>query len=448
MTGRRDFPSMSFSLDSYLSSFLNWESRLEKATPSDFDLTRVHRLLEAVGHPEDQLKFVHVAGSKGKGSTCAFLASILRSAGYRVGLYTSPHLYSYCERIRILEPGGKPEPFEGMISEEDLLDRVRFYQARIDALRDSGVAITFFEFWTAIALTYFAHKKAQVVVLETGLGGRLDATNAVDTLVCGITPIGLEHTQILGSTLVEIAREKAGIIKSPSQKAVLAPQEESVMQVLRERCEEFFIMPSIVGKDVRCDMIRQDETGSTFYIDGRRGYSDLKTSLIGAHQVMNAATAVAMAEDLEVFGFLITEEAVRQGIMETCWPARFEIISQDPRVIVDCAHTPESIEAMVRTFQTVYPGKTAVVVMGMSLDKKAQLMTEMVAPIAKTLILTRSAHPRAMDPHCLSVSPEALVIEPFPKAMQEAFYRRASDGIILVCGSVFVAAEARDYVSV
>ncbi|MBF0122226.1 MAG: bifunctional folylpolyglutamate synthase/dihydrofolate synthase [Candidatus Omnitrophica bacterium] len=439
---------MSFSLDSYLNSFLNWESRLEQAGPSDFDLSRVHRLLEAVGHPEDQLKFVHVAGSKGKGSTCAFLASILRSAGYRVGLYTSPHLYSHCERIRVLEPGGIPGPFEGMISEEDLIDRVRFYQARIDALRDAGVEITFFEFWTAIALTHFAHKKAQIVVLETGLGGRLDATNAVDTLVCGITSIGLEHTQILGDTLVKIAREKGGIIKAPSQKVVLAPQEESVMQILRERCEEFFIMPSIVGKDVRCVLIHQDERGSVFYIDGRRAYSDLKTSLVGEHQVMNAATAVAMAEDLEVFGFLITEEAVRQGIVQACWPARFEIISREPRVIVDCAHTPESMEAMVRTFQSVYPGKKAVVVMGMGVDKKAGVMVELVTPIAQALILTKSGHPRAMDPHSMSILPGALVVEPFQKAMQEAFYRTGQDGIILVCGSVFMAAEARDYVSV
>ncbi len=439
---------MSFSLDSYLNSFLNWESQLEKATPFDFDLTRVHHLLEAVGHPEDQLKFVHVAGSKGKGSTCAFLASILRASGYRVGLYTSPHLYSPCERIRVLEPGGTPGPFEGMIFEEDLIDRVRFYQARIDALRDTGVSITFFEFWTAIALTHFAHKKVQIVVMETGLGGRLDATNAVDTLVCGITPIGLEHTQILGATLAEIAREKAGIIKSPSQKVVLAPQDEGVMRIFRERCEEFFIMPSLMGKDVRCDMTRQDEEGSIFFIDGRRSYCNLKTSLIGAHQVMNAATAVAMAEDLEVFGFLMTEEAVRQGIIETRWPGRFEIILKKPRVIVDCAHTPESMDAMVRTFQAVYPGQKAIVVMGMSLDKKAQLMIETVTPIAQTLILTRSSHPRAMDPHNVNVRPEVLIREPFQKAMQEAFHRSGSDGIILVCGSVFVAAEARGYVSV
>lgn len=439
---------MAFSLDSYLNTFLNWESRLEKARPEDFDLTRVHRLLEAVGHPEDQLKFVHVAGSKGKGSTCVFLASILRSAGYRVGLYTSPHLYSYCERIRILEPGGVPDLFEGMIPEEDLVDRIRFYEASIEALRQAGVEITFFEFWTAIALTYFAHKKVQVVVLETGLGGRLDATNAVDTLVCGITPIGLEHTHLLGATRDEIAREKAGIIKSPSQKVTLAPQEEKVMNVLKERCAAFSIMPGVVGDDVRYEMISQDLSGSSFSVEGRRAYPDLKTSLVGAHQVMNAVTAVAMAEDLEVFGFLMTEEAVREGVAQARWPGRFEIVRRNPSMVVDCAHTPESMAAMIGTFQSVYPSRRAIVVVGMSSDKKGQVLAEMLTPVAESLILTRSRHPRAMDPRAIPAGPGRLVIEPFEKAMQEAFHRAGSNGIILVCGSVFVAAEARTYVSV
>ncbi len=439
---------MSFCLDSYLNSFLNWETRLEKAVSADFDLSRLQRLLEAVGHPEDQLKFVHVAGSKGKGSTCAFLASILRSAGYRVGLYTSPHLYQYTERIRILEAGGTPGPFEGMISAEDFADRVRYYQSAVDGLRNTGVPVTLFEFLTVIALTYFAHQKVQIVVLETGLGGRLDATNAVDTLVCGITAIGREHTQILGDTLERIAFEKAGIIKSPSQKVVLAPQDSGVMSVLFERCKEFFITPSLVGQDVRYARVSQDTTGSLIDIDGRRPYAQVRISLAGAHQVVNAVTAVAMAEDLEIYGFLLTEEAVRKGLGEVQWPARFEILSGAPTVILDCAHTPESIDTMKETFEALFPGRRAVVVMGMSTDKNAGLLVERVSPVTEQLILTRSRHPRAMAPQDIAAPTGTLVREPVQRAMQEAFQKAGSDGIILVCGSVFVAAEAREYVSV
>lgn len=444
---------MAFSLDDYLNSFLNWESRLDKAAASDFGLERVHRLLEAVGHPEDQLKFVHVAGSKGKGSTCAFLASILRSAGYRVGLFTSPHFNSYCERIRILEPGGVPAPFEGMITLEDLTDRARFYQERIDVLRADGVEVTFFELWTALALTYFSHKKVDIVVLETGLGGRLDATNAVDTLVCGITPIGLEHTAILGGTLQEIALEKAGIIKSPSQKVSVAGQAPEVIRIFRDRCEEFFIAPTVVGEDVRCDVIRCDEEGSVFFVDGRRPYSDLVTSLPGRHQVMNAALAIAMAEDLEIFGFLITEEAVSRGIRETRWPGRFEIVCQSPRVILDCAHTPESALALAGTFAALYPGRKAAVVLGMSADKNVRQICQALSPIASRVIWTRAGNVRALDPLTVDIkadfpTQDVSVVCPVSGALEEARRLCGAEDIILVCGSVFVVAEARKHVSV
>ena len=220
-----------FNAHEYLNGLTNWEPRLHQAGVSSFSLARMEKLLIAMGKPDDKLKFAHVAGSKGKGSTCVFLAGIMRAAGYRVGLYTSPHLYSVRERIRVLEPlnekgrlrGGLEEArvkredgraggensaglFEGCITDKELTDRVRFYKDDIEALRAAGEDVTYYEVLTALAVSHFAATQCDIVVLETGLGGRLDATNIFETSVCGITPVGMEHTAILGDTLGAIAR--------------------------------------------------------------------------------------------------------------------------------------------------------------------------------------------------------------------------------------------------
>jgi len=443
---------MFFSLDTYLRSFLNWESFLDRAAPADFSLGRMEKLLGVFGHPENRLRFVHVAGSKGKGSTCAFLAAILRASGYRVGLYTSPHLYSYFERIRVLEPGKAPAMFEGLITEEEAADRLGYYAPLIDELRQKE-ELTFYELWTALALSFFEHKKVAVVVLETGLGGRLDATNAVDTMVCGITPIGLEHTAILGDTLAAIAAEKAAIIKSSTQKVVLAQQDKEAMAVFQQRCEELGIRPNIVGESIGLHIQSQTEAGVEFAIDGRRKYEGLMTHLAGAHQAANAGLAVGMAEDLEVFGFLITEESVRQGVRDTLWPVRFEIVRGTPTMVLDAAHTVESAKALAETFRAVYPGRKAVLVLGMSRDKDLGVFCDELKEIAGTVVFTRSKHPRARDFRLPDVawlfpSAEKTVTRCVPLALEEAFLRAGNDGIVLVTGSIFVCAEARDYVPV
>jgi dihydrofolate synthase/folylpolyglutamate synthase len=395
---------------------------------------------------------VHVAGSKGKGSTCAFLAAILRASGYRVGLYTSPHLYSYFERIRVLEPGAAPAMFEGLITEEEAADRLCFYAPVIDELRRKE-EITFFELWTALALSYFEHKKVDIVVLETGLGGRLDATNAVDTMVCGITPIGLEHTSILGDTLAAIATEKAAIIKAPSQRVVLAQQDKEALAVFQQRCEAFAIRQNIVGESISLQIQRQTEAGIEFAVDGRRKYEGLMTRLAGAHQAANAALAIGMAEDLEIFGYAITEESVRQGVRDTLWPVRFEIVRGFPTMVLDAAHTVESAKALAETFRAVYPGRKAVLVLGMSADKDFGAYCSELKEIAGTVVFTRSRHPRARDFRLLDVawlfpSAEKTVTRCVALALEEAFLRAGSDGIVLVTGSIFVCAEARDYVPV
>ncbi|MFH0754493.1 MAG: hypothetical protein V2A70_08010, partial [Candidatus Omnitrophota bacterium] len=264
----------SFDGQAYLNTFLNWESKLHQAASGAFLLERMERLLVVFGRPDDKLCFAHVAGTKGKGSTCAFLASILRAAGYRVGLFTSPHLHSVCERIRVLVmdshgrsaasafPGAvgrvphdrksaadlpwlSETIFEGVIPWEDFEGILRYYHDDIEQLRASGVEVTFYELITAVAMHYFASQKVDIVVLETGLGGRLDATNVVDTSVCGITPIGFDHTSILGNTLAAIAAEKAGIIKSPCQRVAVAAQPAEAFRVIEKRCEAFSIHPTV-----------------------------------------------------------------------------------------------------------------------------------------------------------------------------------------------------------
>ncbi|NTV29484.1 MAG: bifunctional folylpolyglutamate synthase/dihydrofolate synthase [Candidatus Omnitrophica bacterium] len=447
---------MSFVLEEYLNSFTNWEARLGQAQQADFGLERVEKLLGAFGRPDDRVRFVHVAGSKGKGSTCAFLAHILRAAGYRVGLYTSPHLNDVRERIRVLEPRGAEvapaaghDPFEGMISVEEMIERVRFYQEPVDRLRnDEGVPVTYFEYLTALAVSYFAARKVDVAVLETGLGGRLDATSAVDAMVCGITPLGLEHTAILGNTLEQIAAEKAGIIRAPSQKVVCAPQPEAAMAVIRARCRSFGITPTVVGRDMALSVRSQGVDGVTFDVTGRREYRGLVTQLAGEHQALNAAVALAMVEDLEMFGFMLTEEAAAQGIRETVWPARFEVLGERPRFVLDCAHTRESAAAFAATFRTVFPGRKAVLIFGASSDKDLAALAGELVSVAGQVVLARASHPRACD---LTVSDGERL---FPgvsvcransagEAVEMATRLVGTDGLVAVTGSVFLCAEAR-----
>jgi len=439
----------SFSLDEYLKTFLNWESKLHQAAPAAFSLERVERLLSVFGRPGDRLRFAHVAGTKGKGSTCAFLASILRAAGYRVGLYTSPHLHSLCERIRVLEPGvAAADPFEGMIPLDEIERRLRYYHDDIERLRATGVEVTFYELMTVLAVSYFVAKDVQVVVLETGLGGRLDATNIFETSVCGITPIGFDHMNILGHTIGDISSEKAGIIRDPLQRVTLAPQRPEAMAVLQQRCAAFGIHPMVVGRELPLSVHQVTAEGVTFDVEGRRRYEGLFSPVTGAHQAENAALAIGMAEDLEMFGFVLTDASVRERIAAVHWPARFERVHSSPVVIVDCAHTKESAHALAETFRLAYPARKAVIVLGMSSDKDPAAVVESLASITQALVLTKADNPRAADLSAVgfkSVLPQIdVTFSPHvPEALCEARRIAGENGIVLVTGSVFVCAEAR-----
>lgn len=436
----------------YLNSFINFESHLQNVSSRNFNLERVHRLLYLLGDPQNDLKVIHVAGTKGKGSTCIFIASILRAAGYRVGLYTSPHMHRINERIRILSPDGKntTSDFEGSITDRQLKNLLVRFKPRLERSRWDPVLgdLTYFEVITAIALSYFAVQKTDIVVLETGLGGRLDATNAVDALVNVITPIGFDHMHLLGNTLTKIAREKAAIIKHSSSKVVVAPQDPKAMVVITKRCKDQGIQPVIVGRDVKFSSCGR----GIFHVRGRcHEYKDLKTSLAGDHQCQNAAAAIAVIELLPEFGYAIGPKAVRQGILEARWPGRFETVSQKPVVIIDCAHNIDSAKALARTFRRQFSGRKAVLILGISADKDVDGICRALEPITKSVLLTRARHPRAyvFDSNRIQKIFKGKTVIDIPDVKDAVHLARRSaggSGIVLAAGSVFLAAEVREEV--
>ena len=479
----------------YLDSFVNWETRSLADPPALFKLERIRRLLDLIGNPQDTFKVIHVAGSKGKGSTCVFIAHILQSAGYKIGLYTSPHLKDCRERIRIVEPPGLKSaapslkqklfhnPYPRTLSPEILrkglsADSVGQEEGAIfsDAIRWDTLAraiedlrpaiermradaslgrLTFFEVYTALALYHFHQEKVDFAVLETGLGGRLDATNAASSLVCAITPISLEHTEILGSSLRQIAAEKAGIIKDCRQRVVLAPQERGPMDVLRRRCEEFSIDPILVGRDILYALQGMDEHGSIVHLKGQRGdYPDLRVSLLGEHQVVNAATALGIVECLQESGVSIGREAISHGLRQAFWPGRFEVLLKGRQVILDGAHNKASALCLKEGVKKFFPGRRVVLVLGVSNDKDRKGIAEALAGLpAEAVVATKADHPRAHDfddGELKEMFPgtECLRSRGIRQALALAYERTGPEDIVLVTGSLFLVAQVRDLINV
>jgi len=421
---------MAFDPHRYLNSFVNFEFQLHKLRSEDFNLGRIHKFLDLSGCPKD-LRIVHVAGTKGKGSTCAFLACILQEAGYKVGLYTSPHLHRVNERIRILDEANRrsKDDFSGSISDEDLGSVLADLRPVADAILNEGTPLTYFEVLTVAALNYFARARADVIILETGLGGRLDATNAPDSMAAVITPVSLDHTRILGSALHQIASEKAGIIKDARQKVIIAPQEEEVMDIMLARCRKFGIEPVAVCPDK---------------------YKDLKVALKGKHQIANAGVALEVAAILKNEGFEITDEALMEGIKHVRWPGRFELLRKDPDVVVDCAHNAASAKALALTLAEAYSLQRVFLVMGISEDKDAEAMSACLKDSVSHIFLTNAQHPRAhvftrLEAENYFVGKPVEIVESLPKALEKALQMAGPKDVILVMGSVFVVAEARDY---
>ena len=437
----------------YLDSFINYELDAQQPYVS-FKLERVQHLLSFLGNPQRRLKSIHVAGTKGKGSTCAFAAYILKEAGYRVGLYTSPHLHDCTERIRVLDLSNAQKTknsFAGKISHRELCCLLKEIKPKIEkAQKESRFGrISFFEVYTALAFCYFQKKKIDIAVLETGLGGRLDATNVVSSLVCGITPLSLEHTQQLGSTIAKIAKEKAAIIKNKKQIVVIAPQERKVFEVIEERCRKVKAKTVFVGSDLSYESVRQNGTKQIFHIKGLRGeYRNLKTGLLGQHQLINATMAVGMVEALYGFGFSVSGQHIKKGIERTQWPGRMEIVRKNPTVILDGAHNVSSSRALAKAIQDIFPKKKVILMLGVSGDKDIAGICKVLNPISRRVILTEAFHPRAhrfSPPEVKSLFSvkDVTITQNTREALGVALKRIKKTEVVLVAGSLFVVGEIR-----
>jgi dihydrofolate synthase/folylpolyglutamate synthase len=420
----------------YLESFINYEKIAAPYDPRKWKLERMHRLLSAVGDPHHGLRFIHVAGTKGKGSTAAMMASILRAADFKVGLYTSPHLISFRERIRI---NGE------MISEDQVCDLVTQIKPYVDELKkheDQFGILSFFDVYTTLGILFFWIEKVDFAVLEVGMGGRLDATNVVQPLVSVITQISYDHTMSLGNTIESIATEKAGIIKDNGY-VVTSPQVPEALEIVRNTCVEKKARLFEVGVDIHC---RKDD--GSFSVSGIFGeYGNLRVPLIGDHQLINAATAVGALELLRFHDFTVTAENMRAGFEKVKWPARVEVISQNPTIVMDVAHNEASAKALRDTIESNFNYEKLILVMGISQHKDIKGIGRQICSIADQVILTKVNNPRALEPEDMKaelgdICEDPMITQDVASALEEA--RSIADPTDLICimGSVYLAGEA------
>jgi dihydrofolate synthase/folylpolyglutamate synthase len=430
----------------YIYSFTDWERALAQAfAAANFDLRRVRSLLARLGNPHLGRQTIHIAGSKGKGSVAAMIASILQAAGYRIGLYTSPHLHSVRERIVV---GGQP------IGEDEFarLTEVLASQAAAENADGRFGQLTTFELLTALAFLYFQDRDAQWQVLEVGMGGRLDATNVVDEkAVCVITSISLEHTTVLGDTVEKIAAEKAAILR-PGTTVVMAPQPyPEAAAVIRARAVELAAPLLEVSETYSGQRLGWDLTGQRFRLAGPGCSRELWLPLLGGHQLENAATALAAIDALGSGGVAVSEESIEEGLSRLSWPGRLEVLGDRPLIVVDGAHNDDSARRLRQALRDHFAFGRAVLVMGVSGDKKIATMAEELAPVTDLLIATRSQHPRAAEPEAVAAAFAArgVASETCPTvaaALDRARALAGPDDLICVVGSLFLVAEAREQV--
>jgi dihydrofolate synthase/folylpolyglutamate synthase len=433
----------------YLNSFANYEKSTNYSYKETLKLARIRDFLAAIGNPQESLRVIHVAGTKGKGSTCAFAAYILREAGFSVGLYTSPHLNDFRERIRILKPfilrrKSAAGDFEGMIPREALTCLVKELRPAIEKYNRHSAhgRLSFFEVYTAIALLYFKRKNVDFAVLETGMGGRFDATNAVDSLVCALTPVSYEHTQKLGKTLAKIAGEKAGIIKNKGAIVISAAQDKQARQVIRKRCQIFQASLYEVGRQIRYFKLKQG-----FTIKGlRKVYNNLRLRLLGEHQIANAALAVGLVEGLSSYGFDIGGRPIRRGLYDTVWPGRCEVIAKKPLIVLDGAQNLASADALKSAVKNNFKYRKLILVLGVSDDKDIPGICRVLNPLADEIILTRAATSRAAAPKRLSFyfTRKLYLTQSVKEAKLLAGSIARKEDLILVTGSLFVVGEYRN----
>lgn len=421
----------------YIYSFVDYEMQARPRDAANYDLRRMDEILERVGNPHLKAKTVHIAGTKGKGSTAALITSALMAAGYSTGLFTSPHLHTFNERIRA---NGE------LISDDDVVKLVEQLQPEVTAVNDKATygKLTTFEIMTAMGFLYFEMKNVDFQVVEVGLGGRLDATNVVKPDVCVLTTIGFDHMEVLGHTLTAIAGEKAGIIK-PGVTVVSSQQLDEPDKVFEAACKKNYAPLIKVGRDVIWESLTYDYSGQTFRVKGRKDTYNLSIPLIGDHQLNNATTAVAALEVLADQGYHISKDNIVDGLASVNWPGRLQILCRKPLIVVDGAHTIDSARRVRESIEKYFTFDQAVLIIGSSSDKDITGIVGELAPVFHKVVVTRSIHPRAM--------PADRIVEEFHRrgvegrsaaditaAMTLALEIAGENDLICATGSLFIAA--------
>ncbi len=395
-------------------------------------LSRTQALLAKLGNPEKKLRFVHVAGTNGKGSTAAMLASILRAAGFRTGLYTSPYIMRFHERMQV---DGEE------ITDEELTGITEYVKPFAETIADKP---TEFELVSCIAFEFFMRRKCDIVVLEVGMGGELDSTNVIPTPEAAvITNIGLDHTEVLGDTLEKIASAKAGIIK-PGGDAVIYRAAPPVEAVFEERCRA--VGAALHKADF--DSIRLLSHSLEGQVFDAAGYAGLRLPLLGAHQLKNAAVVLETVEVLRARGWKITDANVRDGLAGVRWPGRFEVLGRKPLFLVDGGHNPQCVEALAANVRDYLAGRPLTVLTGVLADKDYHCMYESVAPCAKSFVTVTPDSPRALAASDLKTylarfGKPVTACESVEAGVAEAAAQAGPDGVVLAYGSLYMVGAIR-----
>lgn len=413
--------------------FMDSYSRVYK----HLDITRMQNFMALLGDPQKDLKFVHVAGTNGKGSCSAMTASILTHSGYVTGLFTSPHIISFNERFQV----------DGELIADDELAEIIGEVKKVNDTLDEDRQINWFEFVTAVAMVYFKRRRCDMVVLEVGVGGEFDGTNVIDVPECAvIMNIGLDHTAQLGNTLEEIASAKAGIIKAGGD-VVIYRGSESVEKVFEDKCAE-------VGACLhKADFssIRSISSGLEGQVFNACGYNGLRIPLAGDHQLRNAATVLTVILVLQGKGWNITEKNIREGLAETSWPVRFQIVRKDPVFIIDGGHNPQCIEAVQEGLKKlVEPGRNIIFMTGILKDKDTSTMVHLLSSLSKDFVAVTPDSHRAMPAEELAElfgreGASAEVFDSIEDGIERAIEKAGKDGVVCCVGSLYLAGDVLSY---
>lgn len=404
-------------------------------------LESMRELLRRLGDPQNELKFIHISGTNGKGSVLAYLSTILSGAGYRTGRYISPTLFSYRERIQV---DGE------YIEKESLACHVTAIAAAAEDMQKAGLpSPTVFEIETALAFLYFKEKRCDIVTLEVGCGGLLDATNVITTtLMEVIASISMDHTDLLGDTLAKIAAQKAGIIK-PDTMVVSAQQKSEAAQVIEDTCKEQHCTLQMVDES-KISNVHYGAEGQTF---SYKTWENVAISLAGSYQIKNAALALEGVEALRKLGYALSDQQVREGLLHTVWRGRFTTLRRDPTVIIDGAHNPAAALELKESLERYFPGKTLYFVMGMFKDKDYAQVIDLTAPLARHIITVETpGNPRAMPARELAeavgkVNPSVEWADSVAHGVEKALAMAGKEDAVIVFGSLSFLGEAADAVN-